>query len=1083
MLFLCLCIPVFAQASESGLPSEDVLAPKPGLAAAKMDSSAPSVIILPPRFRAPLNPQVQAAAELACDRLAQEIATAGLARVVDRQQVDRVLQEHGIAAKSSALMLSYDVMVRMEVNDSPLSPETRLSVIELSTGNVLKEQAFGWPLKEADVAPILAFCRQTLKFVTKPSVKKLRVRTLWAAEATPNERIRPLARRLIEVFEESLKRSDRVMLVQHLEAATAKEESLLLLMGMSRLPGGRQFTPQADATIELRVGEGNGQGKTFSETPIEIGVRLCKGANYQGDWATTAGLVRDFDAMIPQAWQKLSQSLREVRAETATTLLNEMSLRRKQADRELQIIKDLEKGFLTLEVRMSQLKHAEAALKLDPTNTEAVRSYVRALGFVSLNQAISHGPPKVSDVPHRTIVEASHYLDRFRPDSVTCSCLCEIANQALQFSSLYGIYGYRVNEELLQPISRNAITITPELKQELDAVKRLLERGIDDDVQFRYDSVEPMAVIIYHGMRLFTETPLDVRLKWLDAVQSRCADKIKAAEKNPDNFTREDWLAYFRLQCRIVELFMEDGQIDRAKRAITQAQSDYPAKYKYPLSPFLMRAVIKKLNDARVLADYERWLTGDKVEKAKTISPPQIEWPLLDIFAGQKPLAPFNRFEEVGPHLTLVEIRGKRLPETLHYPSYRPLAEGGGRLYFLTSSPQYQVGYVPLDQRGGPIGKATPNPYGTLIWDNIQSIPQPDLGKPWGITSAGYIDGKLIVGTNGSGLHVFDAKTKTWKRYGPEQGLPSSSVEEFVSIGDHLLYCRSGNCHCTLNMANDAITLVGRSKPMSEEEYYGWPLRHVWRNGNAVMALCQHGIWKDLFGKERKYDKFSAVSCHGWTKIAPTHMGVLSAAEVNGRRFYLCLEGLHEFDANGCVIQSWWLPMKINSAGNLGGITITPDCPIAHPQDFLGVAGSRLVLVNHSEITVYDVTTDTWYGPLQGAQWTLAVASGGIWGKTHSGDGLIYLALGDLENYAKSAGRAMTSGEFSQRKQRCIDAAKPLDRAKYAISMKHFAQAELALRQVLEATPDQPEALFLMKFLHDGNGPKQADEALNRKKE
>ena len=124
----------------------------------------------------------------------------------------------------------------------------------------------------------------------------------------------PLGGRLIEVFGEALQRSEQVVFVHHLEAATAEEESLLLLMGLSRLPGGRQFTPQADATIELRVVEGEGRGKTFAETPVEIGVRLRKGAGYEGDWVATAGLVRDFDAMIPQAWRKLAQcSARSVR--------------------------------------------------------------------------------------------------------------------------------------------------------------------------------------------------------------------------------------------------------------------------------------------------------------------------------------------------------------------------------------------------------------------------------------------------------------------------------------------------------------------------------------------------------------------------------------------------------------------------------------------------------------------------------------------------------------------------------------------------------------------------------------------------
>ncbi len=1041
--------------------------------------TASTVLLLPPKLPAGASGEACSEAELACDRLSQEITAAGLAHVVDRTQLDRVLKEHQLTSGPSGPMLSYDAMIRLEADTARLAPETILSVIDLSTGNTIAKQSFSWPPKEDAMKQMLDFCREALRDAAKSTVGKLRVRTIWSSDAIPNERMRPLGRRLIEVFDEALKRSDRVVLVRHLEAATAKEESLLLLMGMSRLPAGRQFTPQADATIELRLVEGDGQGKTFPETPIEIGARLRNGTDYQGDWAVTTGLVQDFDAMIPQAWQKLSQLLGEIRPETASVLLNEMALRHKQAEAELRIIKDLEKGLLLLDVRLSQLEHAQAALKLDPTNVEAVRAYVLALSFVCLNQAISQGPPKVPDASHRTIIEAVRYLERFRKDGETCSCLCECGNQGLRFSQLYRIYGYRVNEEPLQPIAKNAIAFTPELRQELDAVKQLLERGLDHDVKLGYDSMESMTVVIYHGMRLFANTRLDERLKWLDTVHRRCADKIITAEKDPNVFSRHDWLQYFRLQCRMAELLLEDGQLDRAKQIIIQAQAEFPKKYQYP-TPFLMRAVIGKTGDAQLLADYERWLVGEKAVEAKEIVPPTIEWPALDIFAGQKTPAPFNRFDGSGPHLPLVEIRGKRPPDFPNYPRHRPLAEGDGRLYFLTSSPQYRIAYVPLDQQGRPIGKASPNQYGTLIWDNIKNIPQPDLGKPRAITSAKYFHGKLLVGTAGSGLHIFDPKTEVWKQYGPAQGLPTSSIEEFFPIDDHVLYCRSGNCHCTLNTANGAITLVGRSKPMSEEEYYGWPLRHVWRNGEVVMALCQHNIWKDLFGKERKNERFAAVSCHGWAKIVPTHRGVLSAAEVGGRRFYLCHEGLHEFDATGSVIRSWWLPQTIESVGNLGNIKIPSDSPIANSFDFLYAAGTRLVLASHDEIAIYNVKTDMWYGPFQGAEWIFATPSGGLWGKTTMSDGLIYFSLCDLESYAKTVGRAMTSVEYSRRKQRLVDTAKPLDRAKLAIVMRQNDQAKSALKQVLAETPGQPEALFLMNYLQSQSSLNPSDREIKR---
>jgi hypothetical protein len=92
------------------------------------------VVLLPPRFIAPSTPQLAAIAELAGDRLLQEIAAAGLAQVVDRTQLDRIFQERNLQADPPRPMLSYDAMIRMEIDLSQLRPATTLCVIELSTG-------------------------------------------------------------------------------------------------------------------------------------------------------------------------------------------------------------------------------------------------------------------------------------------------------------------------------------------------------------------------------------------------------------------------------------------------------------------------------------------------------------------------------------------------------------------------------------------------------------------------------------------------------------------------------------------------------------------------------------------------------------------------------------------------------------------------------------------------------------------------------------------------------------------------------------------------------------------------------------
>jgi tetratricopeptide (TPR) repeat protein len=81
-------------------------------------------------------------------------------------------------------------------------------------------------------------------------------------------------------------------------------------------------------------------------------------------------------------------------------------------------------------------------------------------------------------------------------------------------------------------------------------------------------------------------------------------------------------------------------------------------------------------------------------------------------------------------------------------------------------------------------------------------------------------------------------------------------------------------------------------------------------------------------------------------------------------------------------------------------------------------------------------------------------------------------------DYAKAAGRVMTTTEYRRRKQQFIDAAQPLDRAKLNLGMHRFDQAKAALRQVLDAEPNQPDALILMGFLHDRSCLNRPDEAI-----
>ena len=988
-------------------------------------------------------------------------------------------------------MLSYDAMIRMEIDLSQLRPATTLCVIELSTGNVMKQQKFGWPLGESDLPRMVSLCREALRDVKKPAAAKLRVRTLWHADAIVNERIRPLGRRLIGVFDEALQRSDRVVLVQHLEAATAKEESFLLLLGLSRLPGQRQFTPQADATIELRISEGDGQGKKFSETPLEIGVRLRRGAAYEGQWMTTVGLVRDFDAMIPQAWQKLSRSLGEVRGETVATMLKEMSLRRRQAKGELQLVNDLravaanERGAgdsreRHLKALFEALPHAEAAMKLDPTFPEAGAALVQTLADISGYDYCA--PRRMPDAAIRVLREAAQFLAGFRQDSQRCGQVCTYAFYALCRSPLRQLLVPQARHELswLSIAEEEPLVLTPDRVQDLEAVKRVLERSLDDDVEVYVPAATYMAVLTYRGMKRLDVPPAE-RQAWLEKISHRCAEKYATAQKARSPFSTT-WDNYCQMQLRIAGLFIEERQIEQAKQIIAWEQRESPATgWQSPATVRLMRDVISKTHDTQLRADSEQRRNRANSQPPRIL---QVKWPRVDVFSDPERRLPSRVAKGWSegpdrPPLRYMSICPRPKAGSRYRWNYSLLAVGDGRLYFVGSQPQFTeaypydvIAYIPVDSQGRPESGQT------ALEDNCRSMPQPKLGKSPAVICGKCVSGRLCLGTCSSGLQVFDPKAENWNSYGPEQGLPSSMVRAIESIGGQLLYCNSGDSQYTLNLADGTVRLIRRITP-TDPPVFTPPLL-MWCEGDRLMALDHRGLGVDLLSANPRYNLIDAATYDGWKCVSP-YWGFRCAAEAGGRRFCVTVDGLHELDATGRIIRSWWslFPVTLTEPPRWSFMA-PPTCPLSFPSGTLYAWGSKLVFKSNSSLVAYDWKADTWYGPLYSpsSAGMLVTPEGAIWGVTPNRDGLAYLSWDNFASQAKAAGRVVTTTEFQRRRQTFIDAAEPLDRGKLALGMAQFDRAKAAFGRVLDAKPRDPEGLLLMGLLHDRDCLNRPDDAI-----
>ena len=821
---------------------------------------------------------------------------------------------------------------------------------------------------------------------------------------------------------------------------------MLLLLGLSRLPGGRQFTPQADATIELRVAEGDGRGKTFPETPVEIGVRLCKGAACEGQWVATPGLVREFDVLIPKAWQKLSQSLEDVQSNTASTLLNEMSLRRTQAEAEVRIVVAMEQSGKGAKVIEEELSHAEAAIKLDPTYAEAARAHIRVLA-----KAVFQDPAR----QHYTVQQAAKYMEQFRQDGDLCNDLCR--------NTYYVVTG---NMPCLwvfnDPISmtKKTVTLSPELVQTLDAIKRLLERGIEDDTRFSASWVRGMMVVVFRGMQVLN-VPQAQRQAWVEGIGRRCLQRVKRGR--PVGNRAFEWDHCWAIQVDIAELLLEDDARDRAIQVLRELLTEFeesrrvPSGFVFPLA----REAFTEAGDAQMISRFEQWR---KRTEDRRICRLPIAWPKIDVFAD-------NENVDSSP-----PSRSRLKPIAINADSgalYVPLAESAGRLYFYTVHAKPSVQYVPLDDRGQPIGKT--------MGDYAKDMPQPMLRDMASVQSKACLSGKLCLATGNSGLQIFNPKTGTWKAFGPEQGVPSQRVEDMFSIGGDVLCCTTTNSRYTLNLADGAVRLLYSVDDKTRQNI--WFLRFVWRDGQRVMAMEDIGVITDLLGTTPKWTRFTDQLGYGWPMDGHYYLNIVGGVEVHGRRFCLCRNGLYEVDAAGKPIRTWCFEDTLFLGDWEDWSVETPaDCPVAGSPMHLGVTGSRLVLTDDLRLTIYDLSSDTWYGPLSISSHgptvpPLVTPSGHLW-ISYGQHVLMCYSIDDAMEYAKSVGRVITTAEFRQRKQVLIDTATPLVRGKSYLGMRQFHKAKTAFQEAIDTEPKQAEALILMGLLHEGPCLNEPDEAI-----
>jgi len=983
----------------------------------KPPADAPAVVILPPRLPKDAGTSTRTAAELVGNRLAQELATTGMVRVVDRAQLDKVLEERRLNPQDKPPLLSYDALLRIEADTVRPTPQTRITIIRLSTGNVLGNGAFPWPVRENDVPNMLAVCRAAIKKIGERPKGKRKLRWLGVRDVGGFERLRPLRRRLQAHLEAALEQTPGIVRVRHLEAADAKEESLLLLLGLSKLPGGRRFAPQADVTVELQLRELNAAGKTFENTHVEAAYRLQIGKN-TGDWIAVTDRVKNFDQLPAKVWKKLSAALKQPVPKQTAKFLDELPLRRKQAEAEFKAAQNVDRSLPRAKRYEQQLARLDTALKLDPTFETASAERIR----VRFRLLSATGKPRNSFVR-----DAARHVERFG-----------VTPESYRF--LHLAMG-TMRTPIGRLVYRSATDLTADDLRLLDVFKQLMERvlGSSAPVLPKYTH---RALLAAGRAMIQADVPPRQIVNWIAPRVDQCRQKYAQSRKlSRDKFrhwhahSNPEWHAfeYKAVLVTAARLTVQCGQPKRAKHYLNELFRQFTTPGRYDrrfLFPDL-RKVVRNLGDKQLAAEFEKWSAQRPISRRPRSKPssPQRPKPM----PRKTPVRParvdvFDKTQT--PVVKPVVIADEREPDG----AWAPLLAGHSRLYILRSARQHgwpefagarirdnsnvTVGYIPLAKNGLSRGTSRPVQAGSkkVYWDTITWLPQPKKDGNLHVFCAQEMGPRLVLGTHKNGLYVWDGNNQKWSHYGIENGLPTASVHSMFPIDNGRLYC-TGRSNVDPVFAHFLfVPETGKSQLLHRTDYnrksktrdrksprYWYRLFAMWPEGSRWMAWSSSRLYIDLLGESPTM------------RSLPISGSITSAVHIDGRLFARTLPGgLKEFSTDGGTVRKWRAPHE--PTGDAAA-----DAPIV--GRYLLRAGKLLVFSGRSTVTLYDPQADTWYGPVKVSGTHYAIGSqAGIW--LGYGNSIRFVKTADVIAAAKKSDRVLTTAEFRKRRDAAANSAR-----------------------------------------------------------
>ena len=1065
------------------------------------DATTVSFVILPPDGLG-VNEAESDALMLFCDLLAERLSTMPGVAIVDRSRLDDILAERAIAGPGQSPVLSYDAMVRVQLSEKADGPVLNVQVVDLSLGNVAASGQWSWRGDADAVGKAADLCASARQVLARGADGRLKVRVLHVPQPLRTARIESLGDSLAKDLTRLLDGSPGVRVAHHLEARSAKEESLLLLLGMSRLGDGRVFAPEADLTLELRLAERDGAGKTFDQTPVDV-VAALNWSTEPAEELRIGGTAGERPSMVANLYAELKE--RMAGRDVARTEQADMSLRRKQAIAELKKA-DVWDGHNLNDIDVPRLKQlseiAATAAKLDPTYEEAAFQTAR---MEFLYQVRSGDGTDASSALRQVLM----YLKRGDAQSQHKAKLLSLVSQKADYW----------NSVMFPPMATNVKP--PQYKcnywQAGDSARRepvLALRDIIDcalsepAVESPYLDFVWLIPLTYYGM---LDSGIDPQesCEWRDRAILLARDRLIALFESGylrkhDLCGQSDSTVWWHL-CRHQSLLVRWAKAERGDQTAISLLDGFLSNIQASASvrtdsawDYFLHNEVRALNDTGLTERFRHWSGRSPRPAAAKTRPParpiEVKW-----YKVKVPPAVHESTAKVEDYASY-RLRDEPEAEL----SWEPVARIDTKLYVLFQ-----------DRRQEHEGIAAPRLLGYIDIKNLRTgtdardvqrviIPVSDYRRPGRqieITCLAANGKQIMFGTAGHGLLCYDPSQDRWEQLAGAQGLPMMNVSSICSVGSDTFLC-SGEQRSpdpthrgknpfeqvlyTINMESQKVRLVQRNlgrqfRPASVRVVTVWGGDQTWN------ALTANQLIQGILSKVPRTGPWlseKAPWAHA-VKEANPNGEIVTAVKVSGGVLVQSGRGLVLLDANGKlvrVIRGGRGSAVMHVKGPEGcpdniGATVLNARPLEEYDRLLGGQGNWAVFsAGRQHILLYEVDSEKWYGPV--------LCSGEIGDASRClvNEDLLFLRgrivkLSDVVSAARQAGSIYTDEQYHADQLSALASRTGRDGAYCAFLMGELETARERLKALLEESPDDAELLMVAGVLHDRpylNQPSQA---------